>query len=883
MAIAAVGTATFAEFVTGGTTLVLSPGPTAIGNAVVLQVTVFSSLITVTGVSGGGCTWAQAEPVYAPGGANLQWWIGECITTGASTITVTFSGSVAAVVTCLTAQEFSPGVSNPVWQVDGSQFGNLQDASSSVVVFPTLTAAASGELYVGFGIPAGSMSGGVGSGFVFQFSGGNALIYNVNVAAGSVTATCTETVGVATTTALLLKVAQRDAKRIRMVRRATPVTAFPSVMWSPQAAPPSVVTYPPLAGIRLRRGLHLLSGIRPRINRYRRDAAAAVVPNWTKAQADVTSGSGSDSLTNTATLGVPATAGNLLVAAVNWDAPGATTTLSLPGSGWALATASVPLDSSSFAAIFYKVAAGGETGVTFTWTAVASSTVYLTERVQPTAGTIVLDTTAQYPGATSTSCDIGLITTAQQNDLLIGMVGTDHSDTYGSWDAGSGFNQVVEAAELHGSGTVPITMSVVSGQAGQPQTYGDRLNFPALIALPQGLTAAFAVVVVTTPPPPPPGLIVLGQSISTRYAAALKAYQGGTATLAQVWGGNVMLQTLAIDANGSVVNTDRAAVIRRTGSVALTDPTGTLVPTTVHTLLNPTSGNEIVLYRGITYPNSDQELIQLGVFGIEDAVINDSAQDLVITLTLNDRSRVIQRAGFGDVYVIAPGTNVGTAIQALIAFQWNGAPLAYNFAPTTAVTQTTPLVYQPGDDPWQKCLDLAAGCGFQVYFDRTGNPTFKPVPDPKVQPTAWSYDEGVGNIATGLTRTISRAKAPNIIIRDGQGSGIAVPVRGLSIDNDPTSKTYWRGPYGPVRDFASSALYATQAQAQAASDAALLLAKGTIESLQVLAVPKPDSDVDDVIEVTRVRDGLANRYVIDSLTLGFGPAGVLSFTGRQIS
>jgi Domain of unknown function (DUF5047) len=374
-------------------------------------------------------------------------------------------------------------------------------------------------------------------------------------------------------------------------------------------------------------------------------------------------------------------------------------------------------------------------------------------------------------------------------------------------------------------------------------------------------------------------------AISARYAAALPLSHV-IATRAEVWSSAGVLLTpkgLTIDASGSTITTDRNAVIRRTCTVALTDPTGTLVPTTAQTLLHPTSGNELVLYRGITYSDGTNELIQLGVFGIEDYVGDDTAADLVMTLTGNDRSRVIQRTGFGDVYPIAGGTNVGTAIQNLITAEWPFGPLTFNFAATTQVTPSTPLVYQPGDDPWQKCLDLAAGIGYEVYFDRTGSPTFAPITDPLTSPIAWKYDEGAGNIAVELIRTASRSQAPNIIIRDGQSSGIGAPVRGLSIDDNPASTTYWLGPYGPVRDYQSSALYTTQVQAQAASDAALLLAKGTIESLQVNAVPKPDHDVDDVIEATRVRSGLANRYVLDSMTLGFGTAGVLSAVGRQVS
>lgn len=375
-------------------------------------------------------------------------------------------------------------------------------------------------------------------------------------------------------------------------------------------------------------------------------------------------------------------------------------------------------------------------------------------------------------------------------------------------------------------------------------------------------------------------------AISQRYADAL-ILPHDIATRAEVWRGDDLKATLNIDASGSVVNIDRAQVIRSTCSISLTDPSaGTsraLVKGTAQDLLSP-YGNELVLYSGITYEDGTQELIQLGVFGIEDVIITDTGGDLVIAVTGNDRSRVIQRAGFTDVYTVLPSTNVRDVISDLVAASWTGDDqLNFNFAHTDAVTPTEPLVYQPGDDPLQKINDLAAGIGYAFYFNRTGDPTFARIPDPQKAPTAWSYNEGLGNIATEVVRTVSRAGAPNYIIRDGMGNGIAVPVRGVALDDDPGSPTYWQGPYQRALNYNASALYATQAQAQAAADAALSLALGSIETLQILGAPKPDHDVDDVVKVTRVRAGVAGRYVIDSLIFGFGNTGVLSMTGRRVA
>jgi hypothetical protein len=373
--------------------------------------------------------------------------------------------------------------------------------------------------------------------------------------------------------------------------------------------------------------------------------------------------------------------------------------------------------------------------------------------------------------------------------------------------------------------------------------------------------------------------------MSARYLAALPSSHT-IATAAEVWGTNGLLQPLQIEASSSIT-VDRASLARRTCSVTLTDPyAGTvnaLVPQTAADLLTP-YGNELVLYRGIDYdpdsPGTDTELIQLGVFGMSEVDIDDSGGDLVITLLGSDRSLACQHAGFTDVYPIPANSNVGTTIGTLINSLQTGLLITQNFAATTALTPATPVIFKPGDDPWAKCCELAAAAGCELYFDRAGICCFQPIPDPTQAPINWSYDWNSVNIANNLKRVISRATAPNYIIRDGQGSGIAQPLRGVAEDDDPTSPTWIGGPYGYQVDYKTSNLY-TNPQLVASAD--LLIALGSIESIQIQAIPKVDHEPDDVVEITRARAGLTSElYVIDSFQLGFGTAGVLDFTARQV-
>jgi hypothetical protein len=335
----------------------------------------------------------------------------------------------------------------------------------------------------------------------------------------------------------------------------------------------------------------------------------------------------------------------------------------------------------------------------------------------------------------------------------------------------------------------------------------------------------------------------------------------------------------------STVTVDRTNVLRRTCSVVFTDANQTLVSSAVPSVLTP-FGNELEIYYGVQFSSGDQELVRIGIFEITDVDIDDSGADLVITLDGSDRAYLVQRAQFTDTYSIAPNTNVGLAIQAIILSR-NITPLAqqFNFAPTTFTTPSTPITYSAGDDPWTECCNLAAAIGCELFYDPNGVCTMIPIPDPTTAPISWYYDEGVNNIATEAERLISSDSAYNVVIRDGSGTGVTAGVRGIAQDTNPASPTYVGGSYGSVVDYQVSSLYTTDAQAQVVANADLLTNLGTIETLTLSSIVKPDSDIDDVIEVTRVRAGIPSgtKYVIDSFTLGLGVSGVLQSTCRAIS
>jgi hypothetical protein len=179
--ITAVGT--LANKASAGTTT-LAVSPQHVGDLLVMAVKVDSTTITASSVAGGGVgSWGRVQGPYTGYAAHdLEIWAGVVTATGSSTVTVTFSGSVASIQTGLSAQEFSASGSSPTWSLDTG--GGISNASSATVTFPRLTPAGTGEAYFGFAPVANSGAAGTTSGFTYAVTAdGDVAAYDANVSA----------------------------------------------------------------------------------------------------------------------------------------------------------------------------------------------------------------------------------------------------------------------------------------------------------------------------------------------------------------------------------------------------------------------------------------------------------------------------------------------------------------------------------------------------------------------------------------------------------------------------------------------------------------------------------------------------------------------------
>ena len=113
-------------------------------------------------------------------------WRGVVSTTGASTVTVTYSASPGT--NEIVTEEFTMHSSNSTWAIDNSGY-NYNTTTSTAISYPSLTPTNSSELYTGYSWAQSSISAGTTTGYNYvSTTAGDELAYNTSVTGGTPTA-----------------------------------------------------------------------------------------------------------------------------------------------------------------------------------------------------------------------------------------------------------------------------------------------------------------------------------------------------------------------------------------------------------------------------------------------------------------------------------------------------------------------------------------------------------------------------------------------------------------------------------------------------------------------------------------------------------------------
>jgi hypothetical protein len=270
--------------------------------------------------------------------------------------------------------------------------------------------------------------------------------------------------------------------------------------------------------------------------------------------------------------------------------------------------------------------------------------------------------------------------------------------------------------------------------------------------------------------------------------------------------------------------------------------------------------DDVVL--GSTEVSVVDDVVPLGVFAIQSDDIDGAA--LAARVSAVDRSQLVVDAIFEADYEIAAGTNYAVAIQALINA---GVPgLVYSMAPTSLVTPL--IVFSAGDNRWQAAQRMTSSIGQELLFGGLGEVVTRVAANVLDADPVAELHEGVGGVLTGISRRRDRSSAYNRVTVASSNSSNGEVFSAVATDDDPSSPTYYFGPFGrKPRPTITSPYVASQAQADAMALSELRANLGVARSLSMTVAPHPLLEVGDVVSIRRDALGIDEVQVLDVIRM----------------
>jgi uncharacterized repeat protein (TIGR02543 family) len=187
---------------TGETTLAINPQH--IGDLIIFESEIHSQTITVSSVAAPGTgTWQLADRYVDPTNHVITeeiWW-SVATATGATTITATYSASVAGIISELTADSYTTA-SASTWSAQAETAVGTAATAGTTITYPDVTsAAAANQLYWGYAeSSAGPVTNGTTPGFSWYTTIDGNLVTDNPALSASTAYTPTATTGSSTTT-----------------------------------------------------------------------------------------------------------------------------------------------------------------------------------------------------------------------------------------------------------------------------------------------------------------------------------------------------------------------------------------------------------------------------------------------------------------------------------------------------------------------------------------------------------------------------------------------------------------------------------------------------------------------------------------------------------
>lgn len=348
-------------------------------------------------------------------------------------------------------------------------------------------------------------------------------------------------------------------------------------------------------------------------------------------------------------------------------------------------------------------------------------------------------------------------------------------------------------------------------------------------------------------------------SVSTGFLAALtQSHQ--IATEVRLFRADGRVETLAH--TGGSVTVDRGQATRRTCSVTIANTA--LIPRTAGDKLS-VYGAQLRISRGIRYPGGAREMVPLGVFRIDG--VEGDVDEGPVTISGKSLESMVADDKFTTVTKVS-----GTAVGAVTSLIQASIPAA---AVVNRATDNTigPRTYDVEGDRWAAVAECAAAIGAEVYTDADGVFIISELPDLLEVTPVWTVAAGEGGAYISASRGMSLDGVYNGVLARGENTEADIPpVSALVVDDDPTSPTYWSGPFGHRPDFYSSATLTSVNACTSAATLKLRAARSPNASADITALPNPALEPGDVIRVL-YPDGTKELHQIQSFTVPLDTSG----------
>lgn len=324
---------------------------------------------------------------------------------------------------------------------------------------------------------------------------------------------------------------------------------------------------------------------------------------------------------------------------------------------------------------------------------------------------------------------------------------------------------------------------------------------------------------------------------------------------------------------GGQVTVDSTSQVRRTATLTA-DPT--YWPARPTDLLAP-FGAEATIEYGIVLSTGAVEWVPLGRFSLDSTSrVRPVSGDAGITVDLVDRAQRVAEDRLDAPQQTVAGATCVAEIRRLIQETLGVGVAVIDLTGSTQVAAQMEISRDRWSDGIEKLADAIAA---ETFFDVNGQGVIRPQPT-LTGPPVWTITTGATDSSlVTVKEKLSRDGVYNRVVASGQRTDGTAPVYAAVSDTDPTSPTYYGGPFGKKPRFYSSPLLTTVPQCSAAAMALLDRVRGLGVQIEMETLVNPALEAGDVILL--VQDGITTTHLVDKVTVPLTPDGTQSLGTRS--